>query len=334
MGADRFFRALSEMAAHEKRGEAIGPIRIHSLGSGTGVGETVSQDYVDGIGVRNGFDARGKVNAEFIQRTLAAEGATNDTTVGIEGVSLGASTVEATLQHLPPDLAEKAKKRIVNAVGHPKKAIHKSAKIAGGIVAENTVRKFFDHTLQFVQSDGDTRMEEVLKARFGEDTPEQKALKGKLAMKSAYTAVLGTPINRNAHRYYETSSLYDPLTTGVVKMAKAELSKRKTHITPGRIGHKKAVLAKHDELRKPDSDPEKLAQLTMNENYYKTVYGAKPDLTPQRTGIVAQSHGRSIDFPVAQPHYFVFTKAYERWDQIAGFAKKTAQMNSNEPQAK
>lgn len=333
MGMDRFFRSLGKAGRSLREGEKTGPIYIYSLGSGTGIGEVVTQAYIDSINTKDGFDGRGKVGAEFIQKALKGTGADENTKVGLEGVSMGTTTVDATLAHLPSELAERAMKRLISPAGiHSPKHIHRTVQLAS-VGLEDIYRKTFSEPMKFMKRQAEPSFNARLSAQFPPGSPEQEKLKKQLATKSGQLLFKGNPLKKEAHRYYISSGMYDPLTTGPKKMIEGIVAKKRARVTPSQKAFKKLLLQRAQLNNHPD--PLMQSELDSQIAYYKNnVFLTRDSRKPQATGTYAKSEGRSIDIPFNHTHYFGFTNSYERWGKLAEFAKNSAKIASNSDELK
>lgn len=308
---DRFFRLLPKVARRMRRGEDVPKIEIYALGSGTGRGETVSKEFVDGV-KNEGYDTKGKVYAEFVEKFGPKENEVNNTHLVLQGVSMGTASVNSLIKYLPQSLAEASQKLLDNPAGvHGKssfiKRVGKSIQAGLGLVAEDFTRKRGGDNTMKVVKEGDEHLDKYMVEvmHLPENTPEQQELKSNLSKWTGIALLKGQPLHSDEERYYIRKGYRDPIT-----------------FSPGRVMQIKR------EIGRPISTHSQERSSDLGEDLYHKDNGSNTEeliTTPEQAKqrFVVNDQGRSIEVANDNAHFFVTTKSYPRWNQIAEYGINT-----------
>jgi hypothetical protein len=237
MGIDRFIRFIPRVAKAIKDGAPIPNVDIYLMGSGTGYGEKVSQDYVDEIKKR-GLDVRGETYSEFIQDVLKGKDL-NDTNLLIQGVSMGTTTADLTFNNLPDDLKQISHRLFDNPAGtHNPNVINKwrGLQAAAGVALEFVQKQAFNPVARTLGRTRSAFVEYLSKQKnLAPDTADEKRLKNDLFGAAGFRLLEGAPLRVgsqedtdeqrwNERRPYIRRGLYDPLTTTPLRVV--EITRR------------------------------------------------------------------------------------------------------------
>lgn len=234
MGIDRFIRNIPKVAHAIKRGEPVPNVEIYLLGSGTGYGEKASQNLIDQINER-GLEVRGEIYAEFIEKALAGKDLGN-TSVLLQGVSMGTTTADKTFDHLPDPIKGITQRLFDNPAGTHNPStlsnVVRGGQAIAGLGAEFAARELLDPVAKAL---GRTKIpfRNYLYEQKGikEDTPLEKKAKDDLFRAAGFKLVQGSPLNTD-ERSYIRRGIKDPLTTTparIINVAMRKGRKIQTH---------------------------------------------------------------------------------------------------------
>lgn len=235
MGIDRYIQLLQKVARRIKFGEQLGEFNIYLIGSGTGFGEKISQQYIDAI-KKQGLNERGKLNAEIVEELLpkTPDGKvdTDHNRIVFQGVSMGTTSIDNMLPYLPEEVRINSQALLDSPAGtHKPYEVWKAAQTAAGLVSEFAYRETFDNTakvlgagkkpfIELMQTEGKTEPE----------TEEQTKLKGSLANVSSLKLLKGQPLHTEDNRYFIRERTRDVLSAGPVRVARRIASVGKAQV--------------------------------------------------------------------------------------------------------
>ncbi len=211
MGIDRFIRSIPKVASALKQGRPSPNIDIYLLGSGTGYGEKVSDDFVQQV-KEKGLDTRGEYYAELVDAML--EGKQVDHIL-LQGASMGAIAADSVYKHLPEDVQRKTQRLFDNPAGtHSPSLINRlrGAQAGVGLGAEFIVR---ETTSDLAKSMNKTRPGFVKYLfehnNLPDDTPEETKNKNELFKAAGLKLLKGQPYDTSERTFVRQGSK-DPLT--------------------------------------------------------------------------------------------------------------------------
>jgi hypothetical protein len=211
IGIDRFIREMPKVSRALKNGETPPKIDIFVLGSPIAFGGTVTSDWNKEV-AETGFDAHGKLYADFVERNLPED--LDNTRVVVTGPSRGSLTSERTYHFLPEEIKVHTQGLYDIPVGThldilPSQFV-KSANMAVGMGAELGVRMVADRTTKDL---GKTEGPFYKKLRELKDIPtdskEQSGLKLSASKHELMTLAKGTKPDLEERGYYRAPDL-DP----------------------------------------------------------------------------------------------------------------------------
>ncbi len=232
MGIDRFIKEMPKIARALKHGENPPTVDIYMLGGPTALGAEVTREFVDQV-KKEGFDAYGKLYAEFVQEHLPGDKETLDKTrVVLQGVSKGTVTADLTSHHLPEEIRRRTQRLFDNtAASHGRNLptqLGRSINMGVGMGAEVAVRKYRGAVRNSAFSTQKQFYEDISRVKGIQDSKEQKKLKGDLFFKISdflrfggggeiKTIAHGTPLDQT-QRSFSRISTPDPVNINVRNM--------------------------------------------------------------------------------------------------------------------
>lgn len=298
MAIDRFTRYLPTVARAIREGHIPPKMEIYMMGSGTGEGESVTEEFVENM-KKKGFDSYGGIYAKFIEEEMAKKDPA--TRILLQGVSMGTVTASSAYGHLSPEIQEKAQRLLDNPAGTHEpgiKGIFKGAQAAIGVAVEGFARSKFDsvgktlnrkkpnlsnalesknqadHDLLDLESDNPREILEQLAEGHDESLQDDKNKK-QLFRALAGRLLKGAGLDTDK-RGFIRQGLYDPLTTSPKKI--------------------------YENYRRRSSDV--------------TSYGGKAI----NLAVPMKDRGRILTAPMDRSHIFIYEN-FKRWNQIINYCK-------------
>lgn len=218
---DRYLRLIPRVAGAVSRGEKSPEVEMYVLGAPTGLGGSVTPEWVDMIKT-HGFEKYGELYAEFIEeREKTAKGQISPHIV-LQGVSKGALVAEKTSASLPDHLQNHTQRLLDNPTGdHAKSPVRwlKGAEVATGFIAESVTRTLFDETMKNLMRLGGKFTEHLSRVKsISKDDPEQGKLKWKAAQAEILTLIKGTSMDTENTRSFIRRAMYDPTTFNPMRL--------------------------------------------------------------------------------------------------------------------
>lgn len=211
MGIDRFIREMPKVAYALKNGEQPPKVDIFVLGSPMAFAGTVTEQWNDEVG-KTGFDAHGKLYAEFVESRLSEN--LDNTRVVVNGPSRGSVTAERTYHFLPDEIKSHAQGLYDIPVGShsrilPIQAI-KSVNMALGMGGEFGIRILADKTSKDLgKTEGPFYKQLRQVKNVPQDSKEQSGLKLKSFIAEIKALGRGTPPDYDERGFYRAPDL-DP----------------------------------------------------------------------------------------------------------------------------
>ena len=225
IGIDRYVQLLQKVARRIKAGEQTGEFNIYLIGSGTGFGEKITQEYIDAI-KNQGLSVRGKLNAEIVEhllpKTTDGDFDIDNNRIVFQGVSMGTTSIDNMLPYLPEIVRKNSQALLDSPAGtHKPHEVWKAAQTAVGLLSEYAYRELLDNTakvlgagkkpfIELMQSEGKTEA----------DSDEQTKLKRALANTSSLKLLKGQPLHTEDNRYFIRERTRDILSAGPVRVAR------------------------------------------------------------------------------------------------------------------
>lgn len=211
MGIDRFIREMPKVAYALKHGERPPKIDIYVLGSPMSFAGTVTKDWNDEVG-RTGFDAHGRLYAEFVEKTLPEN--LDNTRVIVTGASRGSVTSERTYHFLPENIKSHTQGLYDIPVGGHSRIIPvqilKTINMGIGMGTELGVRMVADRTTHDLMKTDVPFLKKLSDQKnIPQDTKEQASLKLKSFLREAKALGKGTPPDFAERGYYRAPD-FDP----------------------------------------------------------------------------------------------------------------------------
>lgn len=211
MGIDRFIREMPKVARALKHGEKPPKVDIYIMGSPIAFGGTVTEEWGKEVG-ETGFDAHGKLYAEFVAKNLPQN--LDDTRVVVNGPSRGSVTAERTYHFLPEEIKEHTQGLYDIPVGShsrilPLQAV-KTANMGVGMAGEFGIRILADRTSKDLGKTEALFYKQLRKIKnIPQDSKEQSGLKLKSFIAEVKALARGTPPDYDERGFYRAPEL-DP----------------------------------------------------------------------------------------------------------------------------
>ena len=211
MGIDRFIREMPKVSRALKNGENPPRVDIYVLGSPIAFAGTVTKDWNQEVS-QTGFDAHGKLYAEFVEKTLPDN--LDNTRVVVNGPSKGSVTSERTYHFLPDEIKSHTQGLYdIPEGGHSRilpLQIVKSINMGVGMGGELGVRMLADRTSKDLAKTEGPFYKKLRELRnIPLDSKEQASLKFKSFVEELKALTGGTPPDFEERGYYRSPDL-DP----------------------------------------------------------------------------------------------------------------------------
>lgn len=246
MGIDRYIQLLQKVARRVKT-EPLGEFNVYLIGSGTGFGEQITQEYLDAI-KKKGLTERGRVNAEIVESLIPKRSNggfdVDNNRIVFQGVSMGTTSIDNMLPYLLEEVRENSQSLLDSPAGtHQPYEVWKAAQTAAGLVSEFAYRETFDNTAKVLGA-GKKPFVEYMQSvgKATSDTDEQKKLKGSLADVTSLKLLKGQPLNTEDNRYFIRERTRDILSAGPVRVARRLASFGKAQVVKDSGKSLKAVV--------------------------------------------------------------------------------------------
>ncbi len=208
VGIDRFIREMPKVASQIKKGKRPPGIDIYILGSPTGFGGHVTEQWAEQA-KEDALAMQGKLFAEFVKHNLPKDPEElKNTSIVIQGVSKGAVTAAETSRNLSEEIKTNA--HIIQRLYDGPVGIHernlpsqivKGANMVLGVGGEFAIRKTGAKigadiiTRSLSQAEPQFYKEMALKFNLPEDDFPQKKLKRSVAKSVIWSIVKGHPLD-------------------------------------------------------------------------------------------------------------------------------------------
>ena len=218
---DRFIRLLPLVAGALSRGEKPPEANVYLLGDTTGLGGTVTTEWVQGVKDR-GFDQDGELYAEFIKQVELKNVETGrEPHIVLQGVSKGAVVAEKTSKHLPKNLLAHTQRLLDNPAGdHGDEAIleraRKGLQVLIGYKSESdyhskggimqTLGAYGGPFTRFLTS------HLAKEKNIPEDSRGQQLLKWRVVFSDVWNLVKGSSLDTEETRSFIRRGIDDPVT--------------------------------------------------------------------------------------------------------------------------
>lgn len=339
LGIDRFIRLLPTVARAVKAGEVAPNTEINLMGSPTGFGGEVTQEWIDAIKTE-GFDAYGKLYSEYVKKHVPEDPAKLDNTrIVLQGVSKGTIVADKTFAHLTPEIQKHTQELIDNPAGNHKAIplikYFSGLKVFSGLIGETAVRLAGDPIMKDLMKRDKAFYKAVSEQKgIAPDSPEQTKLKKGAVIHEGLRLLSGTPLDTENNRMFVRRSITDPLTFNPARLGQvyAETGRQIETIS-------QKLAKQEDEFRRQElldlqaeaertgmSNEELKARaetlLDRPDYYQKELEESGEDFPKEkaRQAISASQHGRALEVGIkAKGHFF---SLYRGWGENKGIWKQ------------
>lgn len=301
MATDRFIRNLARIAQAMKKGEPIPKVEIITVGTPVGYGGKVTKEYLIDL-IKDGFETNGKLFGEFLN-DVTSEIDLENLSLLVQGASMGTVNADKAANHLPQELRDKTLVLLDAPAGHHSPRLKNRWKLKGtqtiaGFGAETAWRMAFDHRLK-----GQGKRTKDFYAHLAQtknipkDNRNQTIMKWLALGETGIRLGWGSEIDTNHVGTTLRSGIYDPLTT-----------------RPGRIF----------EIRKKIGQPVETAYQKRRKKHPEEYANKKikyPSLDQAKINLPTRKHGKALEFPYSNTHFWFYTKRFNRWQKIIQYCQ-------------